>query len=402
MKKRLFFLTEAFPYGHGEQFIEAELPQLIDQFAEVIIIPLSYSSKGTMREIDSRVTVMKPILKKNKIYKYLAGFLNFSPILIFLSALFRANGKMNLRKMKFWLISTLLTRSILASYIPAYLRENTTENDVIYSYWGTGLGLIFPFIKNINAKKVVRLHAGDLYEYSTPLFLRRELFSSVDAIVLISEDGKSYLTNLYPQYSNKTTIFSLGTEDYGIVQPSSDGVFRIVSCSHAKKVKRIHLITGALMLCTEKDVKIEWTHIGDGATLAELKIQAMQLPKNITAIFRGSMPNSAVLQLYQESEIDLFLNVSEREGLPVSIMEALSFGIPVIATDVGGTKEIVREEKFLLNKDFEVVELKNKILELKYNANILELRRVLRERWIQDYDSKNNHAKFAQFLVTRK
>ena len=39
--------------------------------------------------------------------------------------------------------------------------------------------------------------------------------------------------------------------------------------------------------------------------------------------------------------VDLFLTVSANEGIPVSIMEAQSFGIPVIATDVGGISEIV-------------------------------------------------------------
>lgn len=38
---------------------------------------------------------------------------------------------------------------------------------------------------------------------------------------------------------------------------------------------------------------------------------------------------------------DLFLNISESEGVPFSIMEALSAGIPVMATDVGGTAEII-------------------------------------------------------------
>ena len=48
------------------------------------------------------------------------------------------------------------------------------------------------------------------------------------------------------------------------------------------------------------------------------------------------------------------MNVSESEGIPVSIMEASSFGIPVIATNVGGVGEIVENgyNGLLLNKDF--------------------------------------------------
>ncbi|MFR4320263.1 MAG: glycosyltransferase [Blautia massiliensis (ex Durand et al. 2017)] len=39
------------------------------------------------------------------------------------------------------------------------------------------------------------------------------------------------------------------------------------------------------------------------------------------------------------------MNVSSSEGIPVSIMEATSFGIPGIATDAGGTKEIIRDKE---------------------------------------------------------
>ncbi|NJK95527.1 MAG: glycosyltransferase [Bacteroidales bacterium] len=44
----------------------------------------------------------------------------------------------------------------------------------------------------------------------------------------------------------------------------------------------------------------------------------------------------------------MFLNTSLSEGVPVSVMEALSFGLPVIATDVGGTGELINDEVGML------------------------------------------------------
>ena len=41
--------------------------------------------------------------------------------------------------------------------------------------------------------------------------------------------------------------------------------------------------------------------------------------------------------------LSLFINLSETEGIPVSIMEAISFNIPVLATNTGGVNEIVGE-----------------------------------------------------------
>ena len=55
---------------------------------------------------------------------------------------------------------------------------------------------------------------------------------------------------------------------------------------------------------------------------------------------RGRLPNAELLAEYGRRHFDLFVNVSSREGLPISIMEACGCGIPVLATDVGGVAEM--------------------------------------------------------------
>ncbi len=51
-----------------------------------------------------------------------------------------------------------------------------------------------------------------------------------------------------------------------------------------------------------------------------------------------------LMLFFKENSVDLFINASITEGTPVSIMEAISCGIPIIATDVGGNPEIVSEK----------------------------------------------------------
>ena len=94
------------------------------------------------------------------------------------------------------------------------------------------------------------------------------------------------------------------------------------------------------------DINIKWTHFGDGIMMNQIKEMSRELPENIKIDFRGNVKNSDLLEVYKNNQFDLFLNVSLSEGIPVSIMEALSFGIPCIATDVGGTKEMVAEKRF--------------------------------------------------------
>lgn len=68
----------------------------------------------------------------------------------------------------------------------------------------------------------------------------------------------------------------------------------------------------------------------------------------------GNVPNELFIQFLKNNAISFFINVSTREGIPVSMMEAISCSIPLIGTDVCGVPEIVtRDTGFLIPVDFE-------------------------------------------------
>ncbi len=81
------------------------------------------------------------------------------------------------------------------------------------------------------------------------------------------------------------------------------------------------------------------TIVGDGPYKTHLKKPAHSLHVQDRIIFPGEKAREDVLRLLSES--DIFMNPSYSEGLPISILEAGAVGLPVIATDVGGTKEII-------------------------------------------------------------
>ena len=96
--------------------------------------------------------------------------------------------------------------------------------------------------------------------------------------------------------------------------------------------------------------------------------------------------------------------MSESEGIPVSIMEALSFGIPCIATDVGGTREIVvsGNNGWLLGEDY-AVEAVAEIIRNYYTftaEKTAQLRNNARLFWEQKYDADINYRKFIKELLS--
>ena len=110
-------------------------------------------------------------------------------------------------------------------------------------------------------------------------------------------------------------------------------------------LKRIDLIISSLeTVKAGKD--IHWLHFGEGILKNELEAFAAQKLGPLSRIrysFMGHYPNNELLKYYHRNKINLFLNTSSTEGVPVSIMEAQSFGIPIIATDTGGVRELVTE-----------------------------------------------------------
>ena len=83
------------------------------------------------------------------------------------------------------------------------------------------------------------------------------------------------------------------------------------------------------------------------------------------------------------------------------MMEAISCGIPVIATAVGGNVEVVREKNgFLLSENPTPDEIANALLSVYGNREFwLEKRRGSREIWQERYNEKTNFEAFAQKLV---
>ena len=112
-------------------------------------------------------------------------------------------------------------------------------------------------------------------------------------------------------------------------------------------------------------------------------------------------PNSEVLEYYKESNPSVFINLSSSEGIPVSIMEAMSFGIPCIATDVGGNSEIVNKKNgVLISKKSPINEVKEAILKIIDSSieNQLSFNTEAYATWENNYNSETNYNEFIKSI----
>src|SRR5690606_25330345 len=149
---------------------------------------------------------------------------------------------------------------------------------------------------------------------------------AADAIFPVSDHGRTYLGERYPEIRTPITVARLGVRDPGrLSKPSDDGCWRVLSCSGLVPVKRAdRLVRGLADLGRRNpERQIHWTHLGDGAqrTVIEALAQAA-LPPNVSWQIAGHIPNWKVLAYYEKNPVDVFVNVSESEGVPVAMMEA--------------------------------------------------------------------------------
>jgi glycosyltransferase involved in cell wall biosynthesis len=410
--KTLVLVTSQFPFGTGESFIGSEFPVLSRSFEKIIIIAQNVSGERT-RSMNGNVAV----------YRYnpatsLIGFLQL-PFLILINADtifrlfkeesdFRKSTGHDLSKKNVSLLLKKIIKAIqLRNFIrQAMIKEEVNESLVFYSYWlKTGAHAI-SLLDFKNSIKIARAHGSDIYEEKTLsgyLPLLRFSALNLDAIFFVSKNGKEYIRERTKTEGQNffVSYLGVGKSESGTERISTSDTFVIVSCSNMVALKRIDLIIKSLQI-VKSDTDIEWLHFGDGILKNELtKLAESRLKplKKVSYRFMGYFPNDELLRYYQSNRVDLFINTSSTEGVPVSMMEAQSYGIPVVATDIGGVKEIVTEGTgSLLPVDFKPEDLKRLI---EYYITLTdEESEIIRMNVIKNWNLKFNAiSNYEDFLM---
>lgn len=411
--KQMVLITTDFPYGMGESFLETEV-NYYTEFDRVYIYPIRHCG-GKMRAVPSNVIVHK----KRKATTTTSNFFSWEIV----KEIWYSVRRLGWNKI---FGETHVYRRVVDYYNRAYYEADRIgksmkaagikEKDhiVIYSYWMHLPAIVAVLLsrKYPNAKLVTRCHGYDLYEErDKDLYqpFRKLLFEKMDVIVPISNSGKKYLSERYGKIQSEIRMRRLGVNiDIDDLVPNmwwgENGILRMVSSSNLVPVKRVERIVEALSRIY--DIPIEWKHFGDGEREKHLKKLCEELlndHSNIKWQFMGRVTNREMLDYYAQERPHVLINVSESEGLPVSMMEAMGYGIPVIGTDVGGVKEIITDLRngYLLDADADsrtIAAVISKFYcqsEKEYKA----MSHRARQTYDMRYDAKVNYSRFADMLL---
>lgn len=403
----LCVIANKFPYGTIETYMETE-SKYYRAFDEVIICSLTVGDKDkkNRREVDEKITVI-PIKLASRI-KYLFGSLySFADRNFYreIRYLFK-HKRFSLRRL-FRLFVYISRAHVDSREVNRQAGRYLKDKDVVFysyrfEYQPYVSVLLKKKLKSENAVIVSRAHRYDLYEDQNKdgyIPLRQTLVRELRGIYPCSDYGRDYLRSMFPEYSDKICSKFLGTIDRGTQEPykQDDNKLFIVSCSHVVPVKRIDKILDVLKRLN--GYQIYWTHFGAGPLMEWLQTEAGKLPENVTVNLMGSVPNGDIIEHYKKNYYDFFINMSDSEGIPVSIMEAMSFGIPSVATKAGGTGEIVQDNVNGLLFDIETgtEEIANRIAENK--SRFCEMRDASRKMWEEKYMAERNYSSFVNELL---
>lgn len=409
----LVMFTNFFPYHRGEEYLESEFPYLQQQFSKIVIVPVMYE-KGMKRSFDTGpdtvvITSALPTGKVAKL-KYTLAWLPKMLLKRQLSPL--KDMRWNPAALAFDAYFTARSNQLWSQLEPKLRAELGSEKAAVYAYrmYVTAYlaGLLVDAQWSDTTRMITRAHRYDVLPEQNRLnYLpqRRFIVEHSDKLYAVSEEGADVVRTEFPEYADRVSVEHLGVAANAVEPRKLPDTARLVSVSTFNEVKRLPLVAAVVKELTDRGHDLEWVHFGAGPKPMEDKIRAeidsLNIPQGAVR-FAGYIANSDLLSWYRENDVAAFINLSSSEGVPVSIMESIAAAIPVIATDVGGTAELVHdgENGRLVAENASVTEIADAVESVLFTSDddYARLSAGAFETWEKDWNAAKNFTTFAKKL----
>ena len=224
--------------------------------------------------------------------------------------------------------------------------------DIVHTHsWGT---LLEGWVGARLAGVPVLIHGehGTMMEKKRNIFLQRFLWKRFGQVLSVSSAHRDKLCRIigFPKEKISVIVNGVDTEKFhpGSNNPLirqqlgiQEGHVVIGAVGRLVPVKNHALLVHAMKLLLETNPKVSLVIVGDGPLEGELRELVKDNGLSSRVFFTGR--RSDIDQVLQS--FDIFVLSSLSEGLSNTVLEAMSCGLPVVATDVGGNSEMVRHDE---------------------------------------------------------
>ncbi|MFZ3115582.1 MAG: glycosyltransferase [Syntrophales bacterium] len=220
-------------------------------------------------------------------------------------------------------------------------------------------------------------HRGDIVENN----MLGVKLSSATFVRFISKSGLPLAQSIIKEKLPLTChVIHMGVklpENLSLKRKDVGECFTIICPANLLPVKGHIYLLQAIAALKGRRVQCRLLLAGSGPLSISLRQQVNVLNINDRVVFLGQLSHHALLQLYLQRMVDLLvlpsvdLGDGHHEGIPVSLMEAMAYGIPVIATATGGIPELVSENNGILVPQKNSVALADAIERLLMDTDLL-------------------------------
>lgn len=247
----------------------------------------------------------------------------------------------------------------LAAFIKIYNIVRKEKPDIIHTHTakagtlGRIAGILYNYLNIYKRKRTILIHTfhGHIFEgyfnkFQTQLFILIEKILAIftSKIITVSESVKKELIALGICPEEKIEVIPLGLELEKFLKiPIRDNtVLNIGIIGRLVPIKnhRLFLEAAAKVIANSPKMQSRFKIIGDGELREELVGCSNKLNINEWIDFLGWQKD--LVSVY--SNLDIVVLTSKNEGTPVSLIEAMASGRAVVATDVGGVKDLLGKE----------------------------------------------------------
>lgn len=245
------------------------------------------------------------------------------------------------------------------------IHEHLSEKGSFYrKYLVSKLGKLF------NKKVIIHMHGAEFKDFydNSPERLKNKILSLLkyaDVVLVLGNEWNKYVLSLDKKIN--TQIFRNSVEIKNKLIERKEDELNILFLAVLIERKGIIDLIDSARLLAEKGVlskhNIKFTIAGSGIAERTCKNKVKNYNLDKFFEFKGWVKGNEKYKLLEKSQI--FVLPSYNEGLPVAILEAMSYGIPVISTNVGSIEDVVKDDinGFIINPG-DVKSLADRIEEL--------------------------------------
>lgn len=235
-----------------------------------------------------------------------------------------------------------------------------TTPDIIHAHMG-GVTFSIPWALFHRKPLVVTVHTKPEKAFSkkNEKLLRYALSKKGTKVVAVSEDNYAKVKTYLGIDDDRIQFVNNGIDIEKYHNKAHDG-FVFLNVARQDDNKNQASIIRAFDIIKETNSNTYLYLVGDGPThdalekmIADRKLQDM--------VFLPGMTSSPE---YYYAMADVYIQSSHREAMPLSVLEAMAAGLPIISTDVGGMRDVVKENGILINdnSDQELIDAMNLLI----------------------------------------